>query len=140
MQILSTLLPSDKLGTEGSTTFDVYKPGAYNSVVRRVRGECRVLNVSRLEQCVHHATAHLAALYYELHPSGPAGLVVAIPSHHVNEERTLRQLVLQIQAAAAGLVNLQQTYVDDVSTAARIKALTDRIEHCFTVLDVLGVG
>lgn len=139
LEILSTIQCNEKLGSEGSTTFEVYKPGMYNSMARRVRGECRALNVSRLEQCIHHATAHLAALYHELNPP-TGGLEVAVPgpiSGTTSDHHTLQALIRHIRAAAGGLANLQQTYADDVSTAARIKSLTERIQHSLAVLGLI---
>jgi hypothetical protein len=117
LQILATIKQNERLGTEGGTTFEVYRPSMTSSFARRYRGESRGVNVGRLEQCVHHAIALLR--------SGG--------DEHAAIERHLR-------AAQGGIRNLIMTYTDDVATSARLARLIEAMSTCMAGLGLLAIA
>jgi len=126
LQVLSTIDANDRLGTESGATFQVYRPTFYTSVLRRIKGESRALNVDRVEQLIQHALAHLRGLY-----GGTAAAAAATAGNRLlgvgGGERSGPTLVRHIRAAAEGLHRLTLTYRDDVSTTARIQSLLDDV-------------
>jgi hypothetical protein len=128
LHILSTLQPNERLGTEGSTTFDVYKPGLYNSLLRRLRGDTRALNLARLELCVHHAISHMCAMCHEM-PRGSTALTLHRASGTHGDVHDVGVTTALLSAAANGLRNLALTYANDVATAAGIHALVELIGY-----------
>ena len=117
LQILATLKQNERLGTEGGTTFEVYRPSMTSSVARRYRGESRGVNVGRLEQCVHHALALLRQ------------------GGNDNEAVTRH-----LRPAANGIQNLIMTYADDVATSARLTRLIESISTCMAGSNLLAIA
>ncbi len=115
LEILGTMEPNIKIGTEGAAVFVVYRPTFMATLARRTWGETRKLNVDRVELCVQHALAQLR------------GMCRGADAEASEQQRAIEHLSGLLRGATRGMRNLMATYADDVSTSARIRSLVDAI-------------
>jgi hypothetical protein len=121
--ILSRVCANERLGTERSATWVIYRPSLTTAVGRWLRGEARSLNIDRLEQCVHHALAQLRSMCRDV----PTGALAARDAPPDDRLRAIQQLCRNLGAAVGGLRNLAMTYADDVQTVARLHGLVEAV-------------
>lgn len=123
LEILGTIEANQRVGTEGSATFVVYRPTLGANLTRTLWGETRKLNVDRIELCVSHALAQLRAMCRD-------------PARDGDEQRrAIEHLARHLRSAVGGLRNLMATYSDDVGISARIRSLVDAIAN-----DMVNLG
>lgn len=129
LQVIGVLSHNDKLLTNGDC-FDIYAPTTFRSMMRKVYGEGRAQNVSRVRHAVREGIAFVsksledANALLQQSSSGDAShmrlRVETIVLQHVRMRTAVRK-------AADGLSNLLQTYRDDAALVSQIQLVVDEI-------------
>jgi hypothetical protein len=108
LDVISNINTNDKLCTQGDM-MDVYRPTVLRGVMRWWSGETRLRNVQTVELVIKSVMAQLR-----------------VQSGERETDRSGRMAV-RLAASMRGILNLIETYRDDVVTCSRLRVLHSEI-------------
>jgi hypothetical protein len=129
LAILGSISQNDKVNTNADT-FAIYVPTVMRGLARMWYGEARHCNILRIQETVRNATGIVREYMAE---------IGTMQGETQDFTRAMRQkqcsrIVRAMGDAMKGLVNLQQTYRDDITMHSQISLLVSEIEDFLSII------
>ena len=123
VNVVASLMPNDKLNTEGNL-FSVFAPTSFRGVVRLFYREDRETNVSRIQSTIRQAKTFVSnTMQYEIVSNNFNGRMKL-----TTQLQQCSRMMSALKAAVQGLENITQTYKEDASIVAKLNMLKYEIE------------
>ena len=131
LSILGSISQNDKVNTNADT-FAIYVPTVMRGLARMWYGEARHCNILRIQETVRNATGIVREYMVDIHRMEG--------DNKQDFTRAMRQkqcnrIVRALEDAMKGLVNLQQTYRDDITMHSQISLLVSEIEDFLSIIN-----
>jgi len=120
LDIVASVGHNDKLMSEGDI-FVIYNPSAFRSLMRRITGENREMNVHRINECVKNAQQFVTSTVTEQRVGDDTSLQVQF--HCRNQLNLCKQMLESMTNAMEGLDKMQKTYADDAAIVSRLRMI-----------------
>lgn len=120
LDIVASVAHNDKLMSEGDI-FVIYNPSAFRSLMRRMTGEHREMNVHRISECIKNSQQFVTSTLTE--QKVDAGSSLQMQFHYRNQVNLCKQMLESMTNAMSGLDNMQKTYADDAAIVSRLRMI-----------------